>query len=228
MRDALGIDNSIDILEFVSRLPTSPDSSILTSDDSYKPVPTIYSSPPKTQEEAQARLREVEQRAMREMEVAPGLPNLLRFLDNTSNKVNAKPIKKAILTRNNEGPVIHFLTNVLCKEYKPNNAQNEPTAEDKINVFNPIVTRSFNPPKPSPLPILHITKGGWQNTPPEQCLMIGDSIDDMQAGKSAGCTTVLVRTPVNQHVAEMKDITDVSVNQIDDIIELLNNGIPLK
>lgn len=224
MRDALGIDNSIDILEYVSKLPTSTENS--TSDESYKPTPTVYSSPPKTQEEAQARLREVEQRAMREMEIAPGLPRLLKFLDNPSNDPNAKPVKRAILTRNNEDPVIHFLKNVLCKEYTPK-AQNVTTEEDMMNVFNPIITRSFTPPKPSPLPILHITKEKWHNNP-EQCLMIGDSIDDMQAGKSAGCTTVLVRTPVNQHVAEMKDITDVSINQIDDIIELLKNGIPLK
>lgn len=44
--------------------------------------------------------------------------------------------------------------------------------------------REFIPPKPDPAPILHIcTEWGFD---PAQVVTVGDSIDDMLAGKRAG------------------------------------------
>jgi phosphoglycolate phosphatase-like HAD superfamily hydrolase len=74
--------------------------------------------------------------------------------------------------------------------------------------FSPVVTREFRPPKPDPAGILHIAKK-W--------------IDDMTAGFRAGAATVLLVNDVNKHLAEHEH-TDLVVKQLDDLIDILENG----
>ncbi len=50
--------------------------------------------------------------------------------------------------------------------------------------FDAVLTREFPHMKPSPEPVLHILKK-W-NLPPEECLMAGDYIHDIQAANAAG------------------------------------------
>jgi HAD superfamily hydrolase (TIGR01509 family) len=74
--------------------------------------------------------------------------------------------------------------------------------------FRPVITREFKPPKPHPHGILHIAKE-W-NIKPENLIMVGDSIDDMQAGYRAGAATILLESDVNKHVKDAPE-TDVSI-----------------
>ncbi len=54
-------------------------------------------------------------------------------------------------------------------------------------------------------------------------IMVGDSIDDMTAGRKAGAATVLLVNDVNKHLAE-HEYTDLVITQLDDLIDVLENG----
>ena len=91
-----------------------------------------------------------------------------------------------------------------------------------VLLFDPVVTRGFRPPKPSPAGILHIAKC-WgvvdstgrpssPSTEPLPLIMIGDSIDDMVAGHEAGALTVLLRSE-GKHDLEKDERTHVVVDR---------------
>lgn len=177
MRDALGIDKSVDILDHV------------------------HSLPPHEEQVAQEKLQEIEKRAMVKMAPQPGVDELLSFLSDND-------IPKAICTRNFPIPVNHLTTTFL-----PNHR------------FEPVITRDFKPPKPHPAGILHICKG-W-GIDPENVVMVGDSMDDMQAGFRARATTVLLGNNVNT-ATQTAPQTDACVSRLDHIIDLLKEGITRK
>lgn len=98
MRDALGIDKSIDILDYVHSLPDNG-----------------------PQQEAQLKLQAIERNAMVNMEAQPALVEVMDFIDK-------QKIPKAILTRNFPIPVEHLLTTfltdhqfapIVTREFKP-------------------------------------------------------------------------------------------------------------
>ncbi|KAK9471943.1 HAD-like domain-containing protein [Dipodascopsis tothii] len=175
MRETLGIDKSVDILDH------------------------IYSLEPVEQEAAHERVRAVERDAMVQMTAQPGVHELMDFLETTG-------VAKAICTRNFEAPVDHLLTNLLTGR-----------------VFEPVVTRTFRPPKPSPAGIQHIA-AQW-GVKPNELVMVGDSVDDMLAGRRAGAATVLLSSDVNGHLHSAPE-TDAVVERLDDIIGLLKTGLP--
>jgi phosphoglycolate phosphatase-like HAD superfamily hydrolase len=95
-------------------------------------------------------------------------------------------------------------------------------------VIHPVVTREFKPPKPDPAGILYIAKDwgledGQGVTDATGLIMVGDSIDDMTAGRRAGAATVLLVNDVNRHLAEHEH-TDLVVDQLDDLIDILERG----
>ncbi|KAK9463134.1 HAD-like domain-containing protein [Lipomyces oligophaga] len=176
MRKVLGISKGIDILDH------------------------IYSLEVAEQEEAHEKVRQVERKAMVEIQPQPGLNELMQFLEE-------QKLLKSICTRNFPTPVNHLLSTFLPSK-----------------LFHPIVTRDFKPPKPSPAGILHIAKH-WK-LEPKHLIMVGDSIDDMLAGRRAGVTTVLLESDVNKHLKEAPE-TDVVVQRLDEIIDLLQSGIEI-
>lgn len=114
-----------------------------------------------------------------------GIAALLRWL-------SQKKIKRAIVTRNSRKSV-----SIILDQFKLD--------------FDVIITRNEAPPKPAPEPVLlACEKMGLQ---PEEVMLIGDYEFDMVAGKRAGVTTILLRTP-NQPSSENADMT------IDSILEL--------
>jgi HAD superfamily hydrolase (TIGR01549 family) len=159
----------------------------------------IYSLPEAEQEEAHERIREIERTAMKSQQPQAGLVKLMEYID-------SRGIKKGICTRNFDAPVTHLLTTFL------------PTSK-----FHPVVTREFRPPKPDPAGILHIAKDWMHEDGGKSLIMVGDSIDDMTAGHRAGAATVLLVNDVNKHLAEHAH-TDLVVKQLDDLIEILDNG----
>jgi phosphoglycolate phosphatase-like HAD superfamily hydrolase len=55
-------------------------------------------------------------------------------------------------------------------------------------------------------------------------IMVGDSIDDMTAGRRAGARTVLLVNDVNRHLADHEH-TDLVISRLDELIDVLENGL---
>jgi phosphoglycolate phosphatase-like HAD superfamily hydrolase len=174
----------------------------------------IYALPtPEEQGTAMEAIRKIERTAMASQIAQPGLATLMAYLD-------VKGIPKGICTRNFETPVAHLLTKFLSG-----------------SVFHPIVTRDFRPPKPDPAGILHIAKAwgltrevendGSAGTEAEGdasgLIMVGDSLDDMTAGRRAGAATVLLANDVNRHLVNHEN-TDLVINRLDELVTILEEG----
>ena len=138
----------------------------------------IRSLPQDSQSRAHDAIQAVELEAMASMRPQPGLSTLMEFLA-------TRHIRKAICTRNFDLPVQHLMNKFL------------PDTE-----ISPVVTRTFNPPKPDPASIISIARA-WGVLPDEMdsLIMVGDSIDDMLAGRRAGVYTVLLASEFNSHLA---------------------------
>lgn len=147
----------------------------------------------------------------------PGLVELMSYLD-------SRALPKGICTRNFDAPVDHLLTKFLSA----------------VQPFHPIITREFRPPKPDPAGILHIARswgllgagsssgntaeGTGEGEPDASSLiMVGDSIDDMTAGRRAGAATVLLKNPANEHLADHEH-TDLVISRLDELIDVLEDG----
>lgn len=157
----------------------------------------------KEKEAAEAYIVSIETEAMANMRLSPGLVELLQFLHE-----NQIPI--AIITRNNTLAVRHFIQQVVTKQ---------PPEQHKLFAFDPVIDRSFRPTKPHPASLLHISQK-W-DIPPQQLLMVGDHLDDLLCGLSAGSVTALLRYSNNGMYTSSAHIT---VDRIDGLVDKLTNG----
>ncbi|TDZ39798.1 putative uncharacterized hydrolase [Colletotrichum spinosum] len=172
----------------------------------------IYSLPTtEAQETAMESIRQIERTAMASQVAQPGLVELMAYLD-------SRGVRKGICTRNFDAPVAHLLAKFL-----------------EGSLFEPIITRDFRPPKPDPAGILHIAKTwgltrdstnaatGEVQADASALIMVGDSIDDMTAGRRAGAATVLLANDVNVHLVN-HDHTDFVIRRLDELIPVLEDG----
>ncbi|KAF4809786.1 putative uncharacterized hydrolase [Colletotrichum siamense] len=173
----------------------------------------IYALPtPEAQETAMESIRQIERTAMASQVAQPGLVELMSYLD-------SRGVRKGICTRNFDTPVAHLLGKFL-----------------EGSLFEPIITRDFRPPKPDPAGILHIAKSwGLVKEAPigadgqeaqgdaTELIMVGDSIDDMTAGRRAGAATVLLANDVNVHLVDHEH-TDLVIRRLDELIPILEDG----
>ncbi len=53
--------------------------------------------------------------------------------------------------------------------------------------------------------------------------MVGDSIDDITAGRKAGAATVLLMNNVNFHLADHEH-TDLAIQRLDELVDILEHG----
>jgi phosphoglycolate phosphatase-like HAD superfamily hydrolase len=208
MRSQLEVPSGVDILDHLGSLPTEEDKHI-----------------------AELKLRAIEEKAMNEQEPTKGLLNIFTKLNNLG-------IKTSICTRNVPKPVGDFCKKFLnCSPYETDihNVNDVDINNKKFNnnlISGPIVTREFYPPKPSPIPLLHIINS-W-GVSPKQVIMVGDSIDDMDAGLAAGCAVVLLRHEDNLHVEnnylidELNSKLDNTAIDLDDLFTILQNGLIVK
>ncbi|KAK7625978.1 HAD-like domain-containing protein [Phyllosticta citricarpa] len=200
----------------------------------------IYALPPSQQPTAFSLIQAIERRAMAVQTPQPGLVPLMDYLE-------SRMLHKGICTRNFDAPVLHLL-----EKFLPGHS------------FDPIVTRDFRPPKPSPAGILQIAKkwgcleapvaGVGVSPPPLEAqavvppspspltppdavgdvgaaaaaaattagadivgsapslVMVGDSLDDMVAGRRAGAATVLLLNESNVHLARREE-TDLVIRR---------------
>ncbi|KAK4503397.1 hypothetical protein PRZ48_004312 [Zasmidium cellare] len=173
----------------------------------------IHALPEPAQSEAFAKVQQIESDAMVKQTPQAGLVTLMEFLDRVG-------VRKAICTRNFDAPVNHLLENHIPNHLSP---------------FSPVVTRGFRPPKPSPAGILHIAHA-WgivdnanvPDTPPSErplpLLMVGDSEDDVAAGRDAGAVTVFLTSPGKEEL-ETDPRTDIVIKRLDELVGLLEKGL---
>ncbi|CAI6333567.1 unnamed protein product [Periconia digitata] len=159
----------------------------------------IYSLPEPAQSEAQEKVRAIEREAMTKQQPQEGLVELMQYLD-------TRQVQKGICTRNFDAPVSHLLSTFL------------PSTS-----FDPVITRAFRPPKPSPAGILHIAATWNLEDGGDSLIMVGDSIDDMLAGRRAGAATVLLLNEVNREL-EGHECTDFVVGRLDELVGVLEGG----
>ena len=114
-----------------------------------------------------------------------------------------------VCTRNFDGPTQHLMTTFL------------PGIE-----MDPIVTRKFKPAKPHPAGIHHIANNWGMST--DDMIMVGDSIDDMTAGRRAGAKTVLLLSQEGHNSYLVGgEFTDVAINRCVWCINVLADSVSL-
>ena len=131
-------------------------------------------------------------------ELSPGLLDVLTYLDRHD-------IKKAIITRNSEAAVSVFL-GIL--------------AQHTTSTFELIVTRDFQPVKPSPAPTLHVCQR-W-GLPPAECIFVGDSSDDMSSGHDAGVgATILLEQAHNEPLRAGHPTVSAVIARLDHLLDVV-------
>jgi len=136
---------------------------------------------------AHAILQRHEDEAAEKSELNHGVYEMMDFL-------HEKGIKTGIVTRNNKKNV-----EIVC---------------DLHNLhFDTIVTREDGPPKPDPYPVaLACERLGVK---PENAMMVGDFLFDIESGRDAGTKTVLITT--NRDIEDFRHVADYV---IDSMLEL--------
>ncbi|KAI1416288.1 HAD-like protein [Hypoxylon sp. FL1857] len=213
MRDVLNIPKSTDILEHVYALPT-----------------------PAQQEEAMESIRAIERQLMHEQIAQPGLTDLMAYLD-------ARGVRKGICTRNFEQPVTHLLTKflagsvfhpVVTRDFRP--PKPDPAGLLYIARTWGLVRRVEGEQDEKVVQeVVHEESGASGAREKEGAvghhevgdasglIMVGDSIDDMTAGRRAGAATVLLVNDVNRHLADHEH-TDLVIERLDELVHVLDHG----
>ncbi len=112
-------------------------------------------------------------------------------------KFRENGIRLAILTRNSSRSVEIFLTKFGLK----------------VDFY---LSREFEFIKPSPEPVLHIVDR-WKFKP-EECMMVGDYIHDIDSGRAAGVVTCFFHNEGCQSFSEQADYTAVSYEELERIV----------
>lgn len=128
---------------------------------------------------------------------APGTSDLLALLDSLG-------VRLGILTRNSREIALLTLDAIGARHYFDDNH---------------VIGRNEAPPKPDPTGILHLLSQ-WQ-TEPDDVVMVGDYLFDLQAGRAVGAITIHVGRPDCQR---WPDVSDIIVDNLADLTEMLKKG----
>ena len=137
-------------------------------------------------------------------EPAPGAQRILGFL-------KARQIPAAILTRNSRASVLRALANF-----------------DRIDPadFEVIISRD-DPAAPKPSPEGVFLAAEKLGIPPDESLMVGDFVFDIQAGRAAGAMTALIDPDgVDNDSADWA--SDLRVTGLDDLVDIIRLHQPLE
>ncbi|KAK4152550.1 HAD-like domain-containing protein [Chaetomidium leptoderma] len=225
MRAALGIPKSHDILEHVYSLPT-----------------------PEQQHQAMDLIRAVERRAMLQQVAQPGLAELMAYLDargvrkgictrnfdtpvqNLLDKFLAGSVFAPIVTRDFRPPkpdpagILHIARSwglLRTSTGEPGVPADPREEEEKEEEEERRSAGEDGDPDPD-----HLlpTESGEAVADASGLIMVGDSIDDVTAGRRAGARTVLLVNDVNRHLADHQH-TDLVISRLDELIDVLENGL---
>ncbi len=142
---------------------------------------------------AEAVLAEHERRAAAECVLKDGAREAIETL-------RARGLKTALLTRNS--------------------AQSVRTVLERFGLeFDCCLSREDAEPKPSPEAVLQIAQRF--GVPPQEVLMVGDYVFDVQAGRAAGARTVFVR---NAKVPVPPAEADYAIGDLRELLDLLDGA----
>lgn len=174
-------------------------------------LPTVLSMPAEERERAMKIIQEMEEEASRQLQLQPGVLELLHMLAEHG-------IQRAIMTRNSV-TATQVLLDKLQQELNGNKHQ-YPHLEPG-NMFSELVTREFEPCKPDPAAVFHICRQ-W-GMEPVDVAVVGDDITDMKCCRNAGAAVgILLRNPRN---TQQENLSDFTVDSLHDIIPLFNSCI---
>jgi len=83
--------------------------------------------------------------------------------------------------------------------------------------FDAVITREDDAVKPSPKPVIQLCHK--LQVRPQDCLMVGDYLFDVQSGKAAGAVTALLCH--SQSVPPYADLADHVIHRLEQILELV-------
>ena len=132
-----------------------------------------------------------ERRAAETCRLSDGAIEMLAFLQ-------ARGIRTALLTRNSRQSV-----NTVLARHKPQ--------------FDFIVSREDSAPKPSPEPIFLICERFGVR--PDETLVVGDYLYDIQAGQAAGAGTMLVNGPHRHKFVAQPDHEVASLHEAREVMQ---------
>ena len=117
----------------------------------------------------------------------------------------ARGLRRGLLTRNNDAAMAHTVAMIHA----------EATARGlRGETFCTMLSRSFEPPKPSAAPLLHIC-AQW-GVKPSEVIFVGDSSDDMLCARSGGSVAVLIGDD-----EEAKPHADHMVEELSEVLGLI-------
>ncbi|KAL1874865.1 hypothetical protein Daus18300_003406 [Diaporthe australafricana] len=225
MRNALSISKEIDILDHIYSLPT-----------------------PEDREKAMESIRDIERTAMSKQQAQPGLVELMTYID---SKSLPKGICTRNFDAPVDHLLTKFLAAVqpfhpiITREFRP-------PKPDPAGILHIARSWGLTQPRGrgtaghggggEELKKVFMTNGaevksevveGGGGGPGKEgegdeadgsgLIMVGDSIDDMTAGRRARAATVLLVNPANEHLAAHEH-TDLVIGRLDELIGHLENG----
>lgn len=165
----------------------------------------IQALPTEARAAAWAAIEAVELEAYEHVALQPGLAEHLADL-------RARGLKVGIATRNNPRAVAALLRVVGLPE----------------GTFDPVLTREDQLPD-KPHPALALAACSAWGVPPEACLMVGDSMDDMRLGRAAGMSTCLLRPAVDAAEASppppLADEVDFAVTTLAELGAMMEDAV---
>ena len=217
--------------------PAPAADTVLLSHSASTPNPPPTTSP---QARAIAKIQAIERTAMTSQRPQPGLQELMAYL-------TRRGVPKALCTRNFPAPVHHLLQKFLQGEVfdpiitrETEGVRPKPSPEGLWSIAQAWgldgVERGVrgegngtgkggrgdhrdDGPGGHEEDVLELARAHLGSG----LIMVGDSIDDVTAGRRAGAATVLLVNDENRHLATHEN-TDLTVTRLDDLIEILERG----
>jgi len=150
-------------------------------------------------------IEQFEDEGNRHLKLQPNIYRLFEYL-------KTHDISTALITRNNRKAVDAFVSRFLDGD-KTNMFKNED------DIFSMIITRDFTPVKPHPA-AAHFVCNQW-DIPTNSVLFVGDELQDIQCGNSAGNMTALKLKATNENIKPHADICVDDLNELIGFIEHL-------
>ena len=141
------------------------------------------------------KLSKLEQSVIKNMQIAEGASSLIKFLHSQSCEIG-------ILTRNTKDNAIQTLTHIGLKEF-----------------FLPefIIGRDEEKPKPSPEGIYYLL-GKW-NKKFNTAVIVGDYRLDLEAGRNAGISTILIGQDFDEDTVKLADFQFSNLSNLKSSVE---------
>lgn len=153
---------------------------------------------PQERRRAQRILDSYEQRAVRESQLNPGAGETLQALRNAG-------IRIGVLTRNRRSNVLEV-------------------ARKHDLHFDAIVDREDGPVKPDAFGVLRLCE--QFGVEPQQTLVVGDYLFDLLCARAAGAAAVLLVN--HRKAAEFADQADITIDRIDEVLDIVEEKRPIK